>query len=156
MVTDANGRLVTDAKGRLATDAKRKLAADAKGSERADALLLVDHGSRRAAANEQLEAVAELIRARRPELIVEVAHMELAAPDVGEGIGRCVERGAARIVVHPYFLGPGNHSQEDIPRLAREAAAEHRGVEVQVSAPLGVHAGIADVVLERLDEADAI
>lgn len=117
------------------------------------ALLLVDHGSRRAAANQQLDHIASLIRARRPELIVEVAHMELAKPDVAEAIGRCVERGAGRVVVHPYFLGPGNHSQADIPQLAHAAAAAHPGLEVVVCAPLGVHAGLADAVLDRFDEA---
>jgi sirohydrochlorin ferrochelatase len=116
-------------------------------------LLLVDHGSRRAAANEQLDAVAERIRARRPELIVEVAHMELAPPDLAEGIERCVARGAARIVVHPYFLGPGSHSQDDIPRMAGEAGAHHPGLEVVVSSPLGVHEGLVNAVLDRFDEA---
>jgi sirohydrochlorin ferrochelatase len=124
------------------------------GTPGAEALLLVDHGSRRPAANEQLEAVAERIRARRPELIVEVAHMEIAPPDVAEGIERCVRRGASRVVVHPYFLGPGNHSQEDIPRMAEDAAARHPGLEVVVSAPLGVHEGLVDAVLDRYDEAD--
>ncbi|MCA9617054.1 MAG: hypothetical protein KC586_30040, partial [Myxococcales bacterium] len=54
------------------------------------ALLLVDHGSRRAEANALLGQIAALVAARRPELVVEVAHMELAPPTVAEAFAACV------------------------------------------------------------------
>ena len=117
------------------------------------AILLVDHGSRRAESNEQLEEIAKLVRAREPGRIVRIAHMELAEPSVAEGVAACVADGAREIVVHPYLLGPGRHSREDIPRLAAEAAAAHPGVEVRVSGPLGVHASLVDVILDRVGEA---
>jgi len=131
------------------------LVGDAEGEPGQRALLLVDHGSRRPAANRLLDELAERVRARRPGLIVEVAHMELAPPDVAEGIERCFRRGARRIVVHPYFLGPGSHSQVDIPRIAADAASMHPGLEIVVSEPLGVHDSLVDVVLDRYDETDA-
>lgn len=117
------------------------------------AILLVDHGSRRAAANEQLEAIAELIRAREPGRIVRTAHMEIAPPSIDDAVDDCVAAGARRIVVHPYMLAPGRHSTEDIPRLANEAAARHANVEILVSDPLGVHPKLAEVVLERISRA---
>jgi sirohydrochlorin ferrochelatase len=116
------------------------------------AILLVDHGSRRSAANEQLEEVARLIRARDPGRIVRVAHMEIAPPTLADGIAECVAAGATEIVVHPYLLAPGRHSQEDIPAQAAAAAAGHAGVRVRVSQPLGLHEKIVDVVLERVAE----
>ncbi len=121
---------------------------------REPAILLVDHGSRRAEANEQLESIAQLLRDRDPERIVRVAHMEIASPTIAEGIAACVEAGAREIVVHPYLLAPGRHSREDIPALAAEAAADHPGVTVRVSEPLGVHEKLVDVVLERVNAAD--
>jgi sirohydrochlorin ferrochelatase len=116
------------------------------------AIVLVDHGSRRAEANAVLDAVAEQVRAAEPGRIVHVAHMELAAPTLAEAVDACVADGARAIVVHPYFLAPGHHSTRDIPRLAAQAAARHDGVDVRVSAPLGVHAKLAEVVLERVRE----
>lgn len=116
----------------------------------APAILLVDHGSRRAEANEQLEEVAARIRAREPDRIVRIAHMELAAPTIAEGIEACVASGAREIVVHPYLLAPGRHSQQDIPAQVVEAAGRHVGVTIRVSEPLGVHEKIVDVVLERV------
>lgn len=116
------------------------------------AILLVDHGSRRADANAQLEALAERLRARQPGRIVRVAHLEIAEPTIAQGIAACVEAGARQIVVHPYMLSPGRHSREDIPAAAAAAAREHPGVDVRVSEPLGLHDKLLDVVLERVDE----
>ena len=117
------------------------------------AILLVDHGSRRAEANQQLESIAQLLRNRDPGRIVRIAHMEIAKPTIAEGLAACVSAGAREIVVHPYLLAPGRHSREDIPTLSAEAAAGHPGVAVRVSEPLGVHDKLADVVLERVDAA---
>ena len=117
------------------------------------AVLLVDHGSRRQEANAQLEALAERVRARLPDRTVEVAHMELASPSIEQGVAACVAAGAEGIVVHPYFLGPGSHTRDDIPRLVAEAAARHPGLRVAISEPLGLHDKLVDVVLARIDEA---
>ena len=74
-----------------------------------------------------------------PYPIVEAAHMELAEPSIGTAFDRCVAAGAATVVLAPYFLGPGNHWDRDIPALAAEAAARHPGTRWLVSAPLGPH-----------------
>jgi len=117
------------------------------------AIVLVDHGSRVAEANRALEAVAALLRRRVPERVVEIAHMELAPPTLAEAIARCVAAGATEIVVHPYFLAPGAHATHDVPAQAAAAARRHAGVTVRVSAPLGAHEGIVDVILARVEEA---
>ena len=114
------------------------------------AILLVDHGSRRPEANEQLEEIARLVRERDPGRVVVAAHMEIAEPSIGAGVDACVDAGAREIVVHPYLLAPGRHSSEDIPKLAAEAAGRHPGVTIRVSEPLGIHDKLIDVVLERV------
>ncbi len=116
-------------------------------------IVLVDHGSRRADANEQLLDVAALLQARAPDAIVHVAHMEIAPPTIADAFAACVEDGAAEVVVHPYFLAPGAHAMADIPAQAQAAAADHPEVPYRVSPPLGVHAMLADVILERVAQA---
>ena len=123
-----------------------------RGREVKRALLLVDHGSRRAEANALIEEVARQLRDRKPDWVIETAHMELATPDIAEGLESCVRQGANEIVVHPYFLGPGNHTARDIPRLVEEAMHQHPGIGFRITPPLGVHPGIVDVVLERVGE----
>ena len=113
------------------------------------ALLLVDHGSKQAEANRMLEGVAELVRRRRPGLIVQAAHTDLATPDIAQAFALCVAAGATEVVVHPYMLAPGRHAMQDIPRLVAEAARAFPKVAYRVSEPLGVHEKLAELVLER-------
>lgn len=117
------------------------------------AVLLVDHGSRRPEANEQLEALAARLRLRLPERLVLTAHLDLVPPDVGAGLAACAEAGATDVVVHPYFLGPGRHTREDIPRRVAEARARHPRMTIRISEPLGLHERILDVVVERIERA---
>lgn len=118
------------------------------------AILLIDHGSRRAEANALLNEVADRVKARIGEgAIVEPAHMEIAEPTVAQGFRRCVEQGASMIVAHPFMLAPGRHVQDDLPRLVAQAAASHRGVQFVLAAPLGSHDGIIDAVVERCEAA---
>jgi sirohydrochlorin ferrochelatase len=118
------------------------------------AVLVVDHGSARAEANRVLEELVARLRARLPDRIVRFAHMELAEPTIAQAIAGCLAEGATEIVLHPYFLAPGNHSAVDIPRLARTALSGHPQVTLRISPPLGVHEGIVEVVLERVREAE--
>ncbi|MEM1415240.1 MAG: CbiX/SirB N-terminal domain-containing protein [Myxococcota bacterium] len=114
------------------------------------ALLLVDHGSRRAASNEMLACVGRMVQLQvGPAVPVVIAHMELAAPTIAEGFAAAVAIGAREIVVVPYLLSKGRHATEDVPRMVAEAAADHPGVRFRVTAPLGVHPGIGEVVLAR-------
>jgi sirohydrochlorin ferrochelatase len=113
------------------------------------ALLIVDHGSKRDEANRMLEDVAAVLRRQRPRLVVHYAHMEIATPDIATAFAACVADGAEEIIVHPYMLSPGRHATEDIPRLVQEAATKFPDVAYRVTAPLGLHDKICEVVLER-------
>ena len=115
-------------------------------------IIIVDHGSRRAQSNELLEEVAAQFGRRFGELydVVEPAHMELAGPSIATAYARCVARGATRVVVCPFFLGPGKHWTGDIPRLAREAGAAHPGTTYHVTMPLGLDDLILDLLAKRV------
>ncbi|HEV7281624.1 MAG TPA: CbiX/SirB N-terminal domain-containing protein [Pirellulaceae bacterium] len=115
------------------------------------AAIVVDHGSRRAESNQALLDVVARFRETSPIEIVEPAHMELAEPSIETAFARCVEQGATLIVVHPFFLLPGRHWRHDIPRLAAEAAAKRPGVRFLVTAPLGLHAGMGQIMQEQID-----
>lgn len=116
-------------------------------------VVIVDHGSRRAEANDMLHTVARLYAETTGTPIVEPAHMELAEPTIAQAFDRCVARGARTIVVQLYFLSPGRHSINDIPKLAAEAAANHPGVDYVVSDPLGLDPRMAEVMHCRVVEA---
>jgi sirohydrochlorin ferrochelatase len=114
-------------------------------------LVIVDHGSKKAAANDMLLDVAAMFKRVSGAKIVEPAHMELADPTIEQAFDRCVAQGAEMVVVHPYFLSPGRHSTADIPRMTAEAAAKHPGVRFHVTQPLGLDEKIAALMMERID-----
>ena len=112
-------------------------------------LLLVDHGSRRAEANDQLIDMAERLRRLRGDDVIEIAHLEVLEPTIAQAFARLVERGARHVHVLPYFLADGRHSREDIPRQVSDAAKGHPGVVVAIAPVLGPHDRLAELLLER-------
>ena len=116
-------------------------------------IIIVDHGSRRAQSNELLEEVAAQFAKRFAELydIVEPAHMEIAEPSIATAYARCVARGATRVVVCPFFLGPGKHWTGDIPRLTLEASQRHPGTTYHVTMPLGIDDLILELLKKRVE-----
>lgn len=114
-------------------------------------VILVDHGSRRDESNEMLIDVVRDFAEATGLAIVEPAHMELAEPSIDTAFSRCVARGATTVVVFPYFLLPGRHWNEDIPRLAAAAARQHPGVRYLVTAPFGLHPLMAEVMRQRIE-----
>lgn len=115
-------------------------------------IIIVDHGSRRGESNEMLEEVARAFGRRFASQyeIVEPAHMELAEPSIATAFDRCVARGAQRVVVCPFFLGPGKHWTSDIPRLAADAAGKHPGTDYHVTPPLGIDDLLLDLMQKRI------
>lgn len=113
-------------------------------------VLIVDHGSRKAEANDMLAQVAAEFARHSGAAIVEHAHMELAEPTIAQGFDRCVARGARHVVASLYFLSPGRHSREDIPAMVAEAAAQHPGVTWSIAEPLGIDPRIAAVMQDRV------
>jgi len=114
-------------------------------------VIMVDHGSRREESNQLLLKVAAAYDASSTWEIVEPAHMELAEPSIAAAFARCVERGAKRVIVFPYFLSPGRHWHSDIPRLAAAAAANNEDIPFVVTAPLGLHPLMMDVISQRIE-----
>lgn len=114
------------------------------------ALLIVDHGSRKSDAHEHLAWVAEQVKLRRPGLPVYVAHMELASPSIAQALAACAADGVEDLLVHPFFLVPGLHAAEDVPRLVTAAALAHPRLRVRVTEATGSVAGIADLILATL------
>lgn len=118
------------------------------------ALVVVDHGSRRAAANAVVERLAEGVRARlaresHPPRVVRYAHMELCEPELGVAIDACVREGSRRVVVVPFFLAPGRHARNDIPRLVEMARERHPSVEIRLGEVLGADPLLTELVAQR-------
>ena len=122
-------------------------------SETSRAIILVDHGSLRDAANRMLDDLAAVVQSRTSNRVYP-AHMELAEPTIAQAFDRAVAEGAEFIFIFPYFLSPGRHSREDIPRLCAEAAARHPQVRWHCSGPIGLDPIMVDLILHRVGNYD--
>jgi sirohydrochlorin ferrochelatase len=110
------------------------------------------HGSRIESANQAVRDVAAKMSASGDHP-VEVAFLELGAPDLGGATALLIKRGATRIIVIPYFLTLGTHMQRDLPRLAADASRAHGDVEMRITAPLDGHPALVEALLDRAAEA---
>jgi sirohydrochlorin ferrochelatase len=114
------------------------------------AVLLIAHGSRRKAANDDLVHLANSLKARGVYPLVEIAYLELASPSIPEGGRACVAAGAKRVKMLPYFLSAGTHVASDLEEFRQQLMAESPGVEFELCPHLGLHPLMLEILLERL------
>ena len=122
-------------------------------------ILLAGHGSPKQDAN-SLDHIAKLlhgmIHPQCDEDCVRVAYLQFAKPDITEALTACVEDGAKKVIIHPYFLSSGMHVTSDIPGIIKEAQSKYPGVEFIYTEPLGIHSKMAQVVLDRIYSASGL
>lgn len=116
-------------------------------------MLLMAHGSRQDEANADLRAVVAEMRKRRDFDVVEGAFLELAEPTIEETGARCVEQGAKRVVMAPYFLSAGVHVRQDLTAIRRKLADRYPDVDFRLAEPLGPHPLLLEMVAQRAREA---
>lgn len=111
------------------------------------------HGSSVESANEAVRAVARLAAAKGGFELWETAFLEGGRPDLAGAVAGLAGRGAARIVVVPYFLTLGLHLQRDLPRLAASLAGLYPNIEIVCGDPLDGHPGLVEILAERARQA---
>lgn len=113
-------------------------------------LLVVAHGSRREASNEEVrELVQQLCTVDISHERIECAFLELAKPSIPEGLRQLIRAGASEIVVLPYFLSAGRHVVTDIPHEVNQVRDEYPAVSIHIAPYLGAAAGITRLLLNQ-------
>lgn len=114
-------------------------------------LLIVAHGSRRQASNDEVRALTDRIAGKAGQDFqhVQSAFLELAEPSIPDGIVECIEKGAKEITVLPYFLSAGRHVAEDIPNEVASVSGNYPDVDIKIAPYLGSMDQIADLMLEQ-------
>jgi sirohydrochlorin ferrochelatase len=113
-------------------------------------LLVVAHGSRRAASNEEVKAVVDRLRTAQGARFAstEAAFLELAEPSIEEGLALLAGRGARHIVVMPYFLAAGSHVTRDIPEIIDTFRAAHMDIRLSLKQHIGSADGMGRLILD--------
>ena len=117
-------------------------------------LLIVAHGSRKKASNEEVIALVQQIAEMAAGVFdaVRYAFVQFTLPSFDTQIEDLVKSGATTIVVFPYFIGSGSHVSQDIPHLVKEAEKKYPGVDIRVTPHLGNIAGIKGLIFNQVKE----
>jgi sirohydrochlorin ferrochelatase len=120
-----------------------------------NALLLIAHGSRREASNDEVRKLSKLLADRTNEEfpIVECAFLELADPLIPDGVTACVKKGAETVTVLPYFLSAGRHVVTDIPEELEKAKAQNPDIIIKIAPYLGSADGVSEILIDLSKQA---
>jgi len=110
-----------------------------------EALILFAHGARDPDWALPFRAIRDRVAALRPDLIVELAFLELMTPRLGAAVDELAGR-VQRITVAPLFMAQGGHLKQDVPRLLAEIGERHPGVSVALLPPVGEIPAILDAI----------
>ena len=116
------------------------------------AVLVVSRGSSDPDANSDIAKLTRLFYEGRKYPLVESAFISMTPPTVHEGLDRCRKLGATRIVVFSYFLFTGV-LEERIREQTEAFAAGNEDVEIRYAGYFGPDERVADLLMERYDEA---
>jgi len=116
------------------------------------ALVLFAHGARDPEWADPFRALQGKVSARRPDLAVELAFLEMMEPTLGDCVTRLAAAGHGCITVAPLFLAQGGHLKKDLPRLLNELKAKHPEAELKVLLPIGEVTELLDAIAGWLIE----
>ena len=119
------------------------------------AVILIGHGSRAAGADDDMEKIAEALRAKLGG-IVATCRMSGRGIPFDEAFESCAGRGAKEIIVLPYFLHFGVHLREDIPEILRKNVRKHPEVRLVLGKHLGYDDALVNLVAKRIGESEGL
>ncbi len=113
-------------------------------------LLIVAHGSRRMASNDEVRQVTEKFNQLEHQFDhVSSAFLELDDPSIPQGLLNAIDMGATEIMVLPYFLSAGRHVSEDIPAEIAIVQKNHPDVKISMAPYLGASDSIPEILLAQ-------
>jgi sirohydrochlorin ferrochelatase len=115
-------------------------------------LLIVAHGSRREASNDEIRSLAKKVSesARLDSNNVQVAFLEFASPSITEAVDACFNDGTEVLMLLPYFLSAGNHVVEDIPREVCKALEKWPEKTISILPHIGGAESMPNLIAQTL------
>lgn len=111
------------------------------------ALLIMAHGSRAGAANDEVRALAEQVaRGHQEYAAVSACFLELAAPSLLEALQQLERQPVETVYVYPLFFNSGRHVTRDIPAQVEEARQRFPHLTIELLDYFGSAGGLAALV----------
>ena len=118
----------------------------------AKALLIVAHGSRRKESNDEIVKLTQEIEKISIDyfMAVSCAFIQFTQPLFHSQVDALVEKGAAEILVFPYFIAAGSHVISDIPGLVEEARSRYPHLSLKLLPHLSKLPGVKNLILDAV------
>jgi sirohydrochlorin cobaltochelatase len=100
-------------------------------------IVLFAHGARDPEWARPFEAIRDAIRARRPEIPIAVAYLEIMTPTLEGAIDAIIANGAIAITVFPLFMAQGGHLKQDLPKILDAIRAAHPSIPIALESAVG-------------------
>lgn len=114
-------------------------------------ILLVGHGSREPAGNDEIEAFTARWRLAHPQWHTELCFIEFADTGVDQGLARAAQQ-AQRVIVVPLILNAAGHVKMEIPAHIAQARQRFPGVRFDYAPHLGVCDPLLTVLQRQLHD----
>jgi sirohydrochlorin cobaltochelatase len=114
------------------------------------AVLICGHGSRDEEAVREFELLAAALRPRFPGYDFATGYLEFARPNIRDGLGALVARGARRIYAVPGMLFAASHVKNDLPWEMNSFIAEHPDVDVRLGRDLAIDTRLINAAADRI------
>lgn len=118
--------------------------------EKTSALILFAHGARDAQWSEPFRAIRQAVSARRADLTVELAFLELMEPKLADCVAQLVRNGHTQVTIAPLFLAQGGHLKKDLPLLLKKLEEKHPTADIAVLPPIGEVTELLNAISEWL------
>jgi sirohydrochlorin ferrochelatase len=116
------------------------------------ALVLVAHGSRREASNDEIRELAQAMARRNSDFDkIYPGFLELAEPSIPDAIRTAAADGANDIIVMPYFLSAGRHVVKDIPAEVDSVRDELSNIPIRLAPYLGQADELIDILFNQAE-----
>ena len=106
-----------------------------------DVIILFAHGARDPEWARPVEAVAERLRQRFPNRLIQVAFLEFMKPTLPEAIERVLDEAACQpgacIQILPFFIAQGGHLRKELPEMLSALRAQYPEQAFALLPPLG-------------------
>lgn len=116
------------------------------------ALLIVAHGSRKQASNDEIIELAKALKAKSTSHFDVVSHafIQFTTPLLDEQIDALAAQGASHIKIFPYFIAAGSHVVSDIPAVIKKAEERYPDIDFFLCDHLGKTRGIQQLILDEV------
>ncbi|HEV2370024.1 MAG TPA: sirohydrochlorin chelatase [Acidimicrobiales bacterium] len=121
-----------------------------------DAVVLVAHGSRSRAGQDDMAALTASVADSLPAIEVRLGYLELSDPPADTVIDEVLSAGAHDLVVVPLMLHAAGHSKSDVPALVVGGRRRHPGARIAYARPFGADHTLLMLARRRIAEADGL